>query len=105
LIVVAIAIDYLGRLQRPDVSNQGTLQVVAHIDSDLWFKSRPELTGGNICVLGNAFVKEFLFAFVAQLVEHWSEVPGVGGSNPSEGTTSLGLSGVNREPAEYGLLV
>ncbi len=43
------------------------------------------------------------FAFVAQLVEQWFEVPRVGGSTPSEGTTSLGLSGVNREPAEYGL--
>ena len=66
---------YLGRLQRPEVSNQGTLQVVTHI------------------------------AFVAQLVEQWIEDPRVGGSTPSEGTTSLGLSGVNREPAEYGLLV
>ncbi len=57
------------------------------IDSDLWFKFRPELTGGNICVLGNAFVKEFLFAFVAQLVEQWIEDPRVGGSTPSEGTS------------------
>ncbi len=44
-------------------------------------------------------------AFVAQLVEQWFEVPRVGGSTPSEGTTRLRLSGVNREPAEYGLLV
>ena len=42
-------------------------------------------------------------AFVAQLVEQWIEDPRVGGSIPSEGTTVLGLSGVNREPAEYGL--
>ena len=45
-----------GKIQRPDVMYQGTLQGASHI------------------------------AFVAQLVEHWSEVPGVGGSNPSEGT-------------------
>jgi len=37
------------------------------------------------------------------LVEQWIEDPRVGGSTPSEGTTVLGLSGVNREPAEYGL--
>ena len=48
---------YLGRLQRPEVSNQGTLQVVT------------------------------LIAFVAQLVEHLIEDQGVGGSNPSEGTS------------------
>lgn len=40
------------------------------------------------------------FAFVAQLVEQWIEDPRVGGSTPSEGTTSLGLDGVNREPVE-----
>ena len=72
-------------MKRPDGFDQGTLQVVAHIDSDLWFKSRPELTGGNICVLGNAFVKEFSFAFVAQLVEQWFEEPRVGSSNLSKG--------------------
>ena len=37
------------------------------------------------------------------MVEHWFEAPSVGGSTPSLGTTVLGLSGVNREPAEYGL--
>ena len=41
-----------------------------------------------------------IFAFVAQLVEQWIEDPRVGGSTPSKGTMRLGLSGVNREPAE-----
>lgn len=32
---------------------------------------------------------EFLFAFVAQLVEQWIEDPRVGGSTPSEGTMGV----------------
>ena len=54
---------YLGRLQRPEVSNQGTMQVVTHI------------------------------AFVAQLVEQWFEEPRVGSSNLSKGTMRMWRNG------------
>ena len=87
MIAVATAVDYLGRLQRPDVSNQGTLRVVALIAGMAKLVDALVLgTSGQPWGFESLYSYQFN-ARLAQLVEHLVYTENVGGSSPSPGTS------------------